>query len=61
MARPLRVEYPNACYHVMNRGNRGQTVFERDTDCELFLKKLAEYAEKYLEGRKRRAFISGTF
>lgn len=22
MARPLRIEYAGACYHVMNRGNR---------------------------------------
>ena len=27
MARPLRVEYAGALYHVMNRGNRRETVF----------------------------------
>jgi hypothetical protein len=24
MARPLRVEYPGAYYHVINRGNAGE-------------------------------------
>jgi hypothetical protein len=27
MARPLRIEIPGTCYHVMNRGNQRQTVF----------------------------------
>ena len=32
MARPLRIQYPGACYHVMNRGNRGEDIFITDTD-----------------------------
>jgi REP element-mobilizing transposase RayT len=47
MARPLRVEYSGACYHVMNRGNRRQTVFESQADIDLFLDKLGEFAELY--------------
>ena len=27
MARPLRVEYPGAFYHVTNRGNAGEDIF----------------------------------
>ena len=27
MARPLRVEYPGAFYHVINRGNAGKDTF----------------------------------
>ncbi len=27
MARPLRIEYPGASYHVVNRGNERQKVF----------------------------------
>jgi len=27
MARPLRVEYPCAYYHVINRGNAGENIF----------------------------------
>ncbi len=42
MARPLRIEYEGAGYHVTNRGNAGNKVFERDDDYELFLEKLCE-------------------
>jgi len=27
MARPLRVEYPGAYYHIINRGNAGENIF----------------------------------
>jgi hypothetical protein len=27
MSRPLRIEYPDAWYHVMNRGRRSEKVF----------------------------------
>jgi REP element-mobilizing transposase RayT len=47
MARPLRIEYPEACYHVINRGNRRNQVFFSDSDYELFLEKLGEYLELY--------------
>ena len=47
MARPLRVEYSGACYHVVNRGNRRNQVFFSDSDYDLFLEKLAEYVELY--------------
>ena len=39
MARPLRIEYQNACYHVMNRRNRRLPVFNTDEDYNSFLKK----------------------
>lgn len=32
MARPLRVEYPGAFYHVINRGNAGETIFKSNSD-----------------------------
>ena len=28
MARPLRVEYPGAYYHVINRGNNREKIFK---------------------------------
>ena len=28
MSRPLRIQYANAWYHVMNRGRRGETIFK---------------------------------
>jgi hypothetical protein len=27
MTRPLRLQYPDAYYHVMNRGNRREDIF----------------------------------
>jgi len=37
MARPLRIEYEGALYHVMSRGNRRQAIFEDDKDRSSFL------------------------
>ena len=42
MSRPLRIEYPNAFYHVMNRGLNRQAVFLVDDDYEIFLEVLKE-------------------
>jgi putative transposase len=42
MSRPLRIEYPNAFYHVMNRGRRREKIFFNDDDRYLFLSILAE-------------------
>ena len=46
MARKLRLEYPGAIYHVMNRGDRRQAIFKDDTDRELFLATLTEDCDK---------------
>jgi len=32
MARPLRVEFPGAVYHVTARGNRREDIFVDDED-----------------------------
>jgi REP element-mobilizing transposase RayT len=47
MARPLRIEFPGACYHVVQRGNFRFPVFGEDRDRELLLEKLVEFAERY--------------
>ncbi len=47
MARPLRIEYEGACYHVMNRGNGRQRVFHGDDGYGLFLEKLARLVETF--------------
>lgn len=47
MARPLRIEYPHAWYHVMNRGRRGERVFEHKGDYELFIEILQEAIELF--------------
>ena len=47
MARPLRIEYPGAYYHVMNRGNRREDIFLADKDRKVFLAGLADSCETY--------------
>lgn len=42
MSRPLRIEYPGAWYHVMNRGRRSEEIFVDDTDRREFIKLLQE-------------------
>jgi hypothetical protein len=42
MARKLRVEYPGAIYHVLNRGDRREPIFQDDPDRRCFLETLAE-------------------
>jgi putative transposase len=44
--RKLRVQYPGAIYHLMNRGDRRQEIFQDDPDRHRFLKTLAEACEK---------------
>ena len=34
MARPLRIEYEGAMYHVMCRGNNGGDIFFGDDGCK---------------------------
>jgi len=45
MSRPLRIEYPGAWYHVMNRGRRSEAVFTDRNDYRLFLDLLEEASE----------------
>ena len=42
MTRPLRIEYPGAYYHVMNRGLSRQAIFREDKDRERFFDLLGE-------------------
>lgn len=46
MARKLRVQYPGAIYHVMNRGDRREPIFKDDQDRQRFLETLAEVGIK---------------
>jgi REP element-mobilizing transposase RayT len=46
MARKLRIQYPGAIYHVMNRGDRREAIFEDDEDRQRWLKTLGEACEK---------------
>ena len=46
MARPLRIEFPGALYHVTARGHARAAVFLDDDDRRRFLALLAETAER---------------
>jgi REP element-mobilizing transposase RayT len=46
MARKLRVQYPGAIYHVMNRGDRREPIFKDDRDRHAFLDTLSEACVK---------------
>ncbi len=37
LARPLRIKYPGACYHMMNRGLVCSDLFLDDSDRQRFL------------------------
>jgi len=47
MARPLRIEYPGAVYHVTSRGNEKKPVFKDDTDRLTFLNTLQHVNKRY--------------
>jgi REP element-mobilizing transposase RayT len=46
MPRAMRVEYPGAIYHVMDRGDRREDIFINDVDRQDLLKTLAEACQK---------------
>ena len=46
MPRPLRIEYPGAIYHVMNRGDQREDIFRDGRDRECFLSTLGEACQK---------------
>jgi putative transposase len=46
MARKLRIQYPGAIYHVMNRGDRREAIFADAQDRRRFLETLTEACEK---------------
>lgn len=47
MARPLRLEFSGALYHVMARGNRRAPIYLDDTDFTQFLTGLGKVCERY--------------
>ena len=47
MARPLRIEYPGAFYHVTSRGNEQQDIYKSKKDREQFLHYLETAKERY--------------
>jgi putative transposase len=47
MARPLRIQYPGAWYHVTSRGNERRRIFADEEDCKKFLEIVAESVESF--------------
>jgi len=47
MARPLRIAYPDAWYHVMNRGRRGEDIFLGKQDYTMFRDLMKETSETW--------------
>ena len=47
MPRPLRIEYENACYHVMNRGRSRQNICHEEKYYQSFLNTLAEAHKRF--------------
>ena len=46
MPRQVRIQYSNAIYHVMARGNRRGKIFIDEEDRELFLQTLKETCDR---------------
>ena len=47
MARPLRIEFPNALYHITSRGDRREDIYEDDEDRKIFLDILGKVVTDY--------------
>jgi putative transposase len=47
MARPWRIEYEGALYHVFSRGNNQQDIFITDDDRYLFLDTIGQMSERF--------------
>jgi putative transposase len=47
MARPLRIEFPGAVYHVTTRGNARADIFEDDNDRNLFCAVLGQVVKRF--------------
>ena len=46
MARPLRIEFPNAIYHIMARGNARQAIFHEPEDYERLRRGLGQTVQR---------------
>jgi len=47
MARPLRIEYEGAVYHVTSRGKAGEPIFRDDEDRENILATIKKVIARY--------------
>jgi hypothetical protein len=61
MPRQLRLEYPGAVYHVVNRGDRREEIFRDDPDRERFLAVLRSSPLQHGANRRQQLFGSKRF
>ena len=47
MSRPLRIEFPNAIYHVTSRGDRREEIYRDDIDRQAQLNVLAQAMDRF--------------
>ena len=47
MARPLRIEFPGAVYHVTSRGDRREPIFADDSDRVALLEVVAQAMARF--------------
>jgi len=47
MTRPLRIEFPNALYHLTSRGNRRENIYLNDNDRMLFLNNFLQVQKRF--------------
>jgi REP element-mobilizing transposase RayT len=47
MARPLRITYPGAFYHITSRGNEKKDIFTNERDKEKFIEYLESATQRY--------------
>ena len=47
MARPLRIEFPGATYHLTSRGNRQEPIYRDDADRRIHLAVLGDAARRF--------------
>jgi len=47
MARPWRIEYEGAYYHILSRGNDRKEIFYGDEDKTLFLETVGEMSDRF--------------
>ena len=47
MSRPVRIEFPDALYHVTARGDRREAIFDDDGDRQMFLATLEQVVNRF--------------
>ena len=59
MARPLRIKFPGAFYHVMNRGNTEMIIFKTDRDRDKFLDYVGKAVNHFIKRLCRISAMAG--